>query len=69
MNNINKYIYYQINGSYVIGFITADYGSHFIYNALETNGSWVVGNRYYGFLSKTIIADSLEQLNKLRVFQ
>jgi hypothetical protein len=73
MSNLNKYIYSQYDDSYVIGVITIDYGSHFIYKALETNSvkpsNWVVVCKYYGFLDKTILADSLDQLNKLRVFQ
>ena len=70
MKNIDKYVYYELDSSsYVIGIIVSDYNSYFRYRALETNATnWVIGYIYYGTFKRAIIADSLEQLNKIRVF-
>ena len=70
MKNTNKYIYYQMGNSYVAGIITTDYGNYCIYKALETNATtWVIGHKYYAFLDRVIIADSLEHIDKIRTFQ
>lgn len=73
---IRQYIYryFGSENTYAIGYITSvdETGNYFSYKALETNSKILkIGQYYtaYDLTKKCIIADTLEELNKIRTFQ
>ena len=75
MSNIGKYIYRILGANrYAIGIITIENSSKIYYKVLETNHPGLsISNEYSCDISiakpkNRLILDSLEEINKIRVF-